>query len=335
MKYLIHIIILLSCTTTLIAQNPQEHFARDRTYDVLHYKLNITIDLKEKMCDGDVSIRFLPLRPDFEEMYLDAAEMDIKNIRLGMKRLEYEHSKDTLIVAMDKPYGLDDTLNLTISYSVQSPQKGLYFITPDSGCPNKQYQVWSQGAAEDNHYWFPCYDFPNDRATSEMIVKVDEKYTAISNGELIEVKNDKNKKTATYHWYEGKSHVSYLISLIVGEYIEIKDSTDSLPISNYVYKHQQADAMRSFGKTPKMIDFFSKKIGYPYPWEKFGQAVVSDFIFGGMENVSLVTLTDNTIHDSRAHLDYTSDGLVAHELAHQWFGDLIAFKDWSQAWLSE
>ncbi|MBI1805537.1 MAG: HEAT repeat domain-containing protein, partial [Ignavibacteria bacterium] len=201
--------------------------------------------------------------------------------------------------------------------------------------PNKQWQVWSQGEAEDNHYWFPCYDYPNDMATSEMIVTVNDNFTAISNGKLIEVKKDSKKHKATYHWFEGKPHVSYLISLVVGEYVEVKDSWGTFPISSYVYKHQQADAVRSFGKTRKMIEFFSSKIGYPYPWEKFAQTVVQDFIYGGEENVSAVTLSDATIHDARAHLEYSSEGLVAHELAHMWWGDLLTCRDWSHAWLNE
>jgi len=335
MKHLYLPVIFLFCSNILFAQIPVEHFARERTYDVLHYKLNIVIDEKAKKCEGDVSIRLIPLRPIFDEVELDAAEMQISKVNLGLKQLNFTHEGETLVVALDKPYGLTDTLNLTISYSVTSPKKGLYFVTPDSGYPNKQYQAWTQGEAEDNHYWFPCYDFPNDFATSEMIVTVNDRFTTISNGKLLDMKKNAKEHTATFHWFESKPHVSYLISLVVGEYVEVKDSWDNIPLSYYVYKHQQSDAMLSFIKTPKMIDFFSARTGYPYPWEKFAQTVVEDFIYGGQENVGAVTLTDNTIHDSRAHLDYSSDGLVAHELAHQWFGDMITCKDWSHAWLNE
>jgi aminopeptidase N len=335
MKHLYLPAIFLFCSIILFAQIPAERFARERTYDILHYKLNISVDLMEKTCVGDVSIKLVPLRPMFIEVLLDAADMSISSVRLDIQQLHYEQRGETLFVTLDKPYGLSDTLNLTVSYSVSSPRKGLYFVTPDSGYPQKQYQAWTQGEAEDNHYWFPCYDYPNDFATSEMIVTVGDRLTAISNGKLIELKKNPKNHIVTYHWLESKPHVSYLISLIVGEYVEIKDSLYTLPISYFVYKHQRDDAMRSFEKTPKMIEFFSSKTGYPYPWEKFSQTVVADFIFGGQENVSAVTLNDNTIHDARAHLDNSSDGLVAHELAHQWFGDLITCKDWSHAWLNE
>jgi aminopeptidase N len=314
---------------------PTEHFTRERTYDVLHYKLNLAVDLKEKSCTGSATITLVPLRTQLDTVMLDAAELSIGQVTVGRKVLDFRLAGETLFVGLDKPYGLHDTLNLTVAYSVSNPKKGLYFITPDSGYPLRQRQVWSQGEAEDNHFWFPCYDFPNDKATSEMIVTVDDRYTAISNGKLLEVKRDEKHHTATFHWMESKPHVSYLVSLVVGEYVSVKDSWGTLPIFNYVYRHQQDDAEQSFGKTAKMLDFFSNKIGYRYPWEKYGHAVVEDFMYSGEENVSISTLTDRTIRDARAHLDGSSDELVAHELAHQWWGDLVSFRDWSHAWLSE
>ncbi|MBI4546363.1 MAG: HEAT repeat domain-containing protein [Ignavibacteriae bacterium] len=326
-------ILLFLSYSLLYSQNV--HHTRERTYDVLHYKLNIEIDEKAKTCTGDVIIKFLPLRPEFEMLQLDAAKMSISTVKMRNKTLEFFHVGETLTVAMDKPYSFLDTLDVVVSYSVTSPKKGLYFIQPDSGYPDKQWQVWSQGESEDNHHWFPCYDSPNDMATSEMVVTVKDNFTAISNGKLLGVKRHPKKKLATYHWLESKPHVSYLISLVVGEYVEVKDSWGVIPLSYYVYKHQRSDAMRSFTKTPKMMEFFSTKIEIQYPWEKYAQTVVQDFIYGGMENVSATTLTDNTIHDARAHLDYNSDGLVAHELAHQWWGNLLSFRDWSHAWLSE
>lgn len=331
---LLHLLVL-PLSLAQVAPRPTEHFGHDRTYHVLHYKLNIAVDEKQKTCAGDVSIRLVPLRPQLDEIRLDAAEMKIAAVRLGRESLEFHPDGESLNIELKKPYGLRDTLTLDISYSISSPRKGLYFTAPDSGYPEKQWQVWSQGEPEDNHFWFPCYDYPNDWATSEMVVTVDDRFTAISNGRLIDVQRDRKRHTATFHWLESKPHVSYLISLVAGEYVEVKDSWGIVPISNYVYRNQQADAARSFGKTPKMIEFYATKIGYPYPWEKFAQTVVQDFIYGGEENVSAVTLAEGTIHDARAHLDYSSDGLVAHELAHMWWGDLVTCRDWSHAWLNE
>ncbi|MFI5251771.1 MAG: M1 family aminopeptidase [Bacteroidota bacterium] len=314
---------------------PSMHRTRERSYDVRHYKLDITLNEKAKTCSGSVTITLIPLRPAFQTLYIDAAEMNIRKVTLSGKSLEFHTEGETLAISLGREYGLSDTLKVNVAYDLSSPKKGLYFVKPDSGYPGKQWQVWSQGEAEDNHFWFPCYDYPNDFATSEVIGTVNEKFTLISNGKLIDVKNNSKSRTKTYHWYESKPHASYLISVIAGEYIDVPLKLGKLAIDNYVYKDQKDKAMFSFSKTPKMIEFYSKKIGYPYPWEKFAQSVVQDFIYGGEENVSAVTLTDATIHDARAHLDNSSDGLVAHELAHMWWGDLITCRDWSNAWLNE
>ncbi|MBA4312879.1 MAG: hypothetical protein C0417_09640 [Chlorobiaceae bacterium] len=328
------LVLLFICFASITYGQP-EHFTRDRSYDVLHYKLNITIDEKLKTCSGETSIRLVPLRPSTERLEIDAGEILISAVRLGASQLRFEQTGDSLIVFLNKFYECDDTLMLTISHSVSSPKKGLYFVSPDSGYPNKHEQVWSQGAPEDNHYWFPCYDSPNDRATSEMIVTVNEKFKAVSNGKLIEAKNNPSMHTTTYHWLEAKPHSSYLISLAVCDYAEVKDLYGNVPIINYVYPEQKQNAVRSFQNVPKMIKYFEQETGFIYPWEKFGHVVVDEFMFGGMENTSIVTVTDKTIHDSRAHIDFPSDGLVAHELAHQWYGDLITCKDWSHVWLNE
>lgn len=337
MKNLTFLFVLL-VSRSLLAQEGvslTEHFARERTCDVLHYKVNVDIDEKTKVCRGDVSISFVPLRSSFAFVDFDAAEMAIDRVQLNGQSVEFKHHGDTLTIDLGKEYGLRDTLSVNIHYVVTSPKQGLYFVRPDSGYAKKQWQIYSNGETTENHHWFPCYDFPNDMATSEMIVTVNENWTAISNGKLIDVKKDAKRHKATYHWYEGRPHVSYLISLVAGEYVEVKDSWGTVSLSYYVYKYQKDDAMRSFAKSPKIMDFFSTKIGYPYPWEKYAQSVVQDYFLGGQENVSATTLTDGTIHDARAHLDISSDGLVAHEMAHQWFGDLMTCRDWSHLWLNE
>jgi aminopeptidase N len=323
---------------TVLAQNvpaPSMHTTRERTYDVQHYKLDIKLDEKAKTCSGVVTITLVPLRPVFKSLQFDAAELNIRKVTLDGKSLQFQATAETLAITLDKNYSMEDTLKVAIAYNVTAPAKGLYFVQPDSGYRDKQWQVWSQGEMEDNHYWFPCYDFPNDFATSEVIGTVNEKFTLISNGKLIGVKNNPGLHTKTYHWLEAKPHVSYLISVVAGEYVNVPMKYGKLPIDNYVYPAQKEKAIYSFSKTPKMIEFYSKKIGYPYPWEKFGQTVVQDFMFGGEENVNAVTLNDNTIHDARAHLDNSSDALVAHELAHMWWGDLLTCRDWSHAWLNE
>jgi aminopeptidase N len=336
MKYLTILFLLASFAMAQTDEpKPTEHSTRNRTYHVSNYKLKLSVDVKDKTCAGTATIALSPLRSQLDTVALDAGDMEIKSVTVDGKKQEFHTIAETLFVALDKPCKYGEMTTVAVDYSIKNPKKGMYFTAADSGYPERQWEAWTQGEAEDNHFWFPCYDYPNDKSTSEIIATVDDKFIAISNGKLLGVTADKKNHTKTFDWKESKPHVSYLISLIVGDYVDVHDSYKGLSISNYVYKFQKDIAKYSFGKTPKMIGFFSDKIGYPYPWEKFAQTVVQDFIFGGEENVSAVTLNDYTIHDARAHLEYDSDGLVSHELAHMWWGDLLTCRSWSHAWLNE
>ena len=195
--------------------------------------------------------------------------------------------------------------------------------------------MWTQGQDEDAHYWFPCIDYPNAKATTEVKATVPAGYFVLSNGALVKTTSNASKKTKTYHWKMDIPHVTYLVSCVAGKFTGHTDDVDGTPVSYYVQPGREADGARSFGKTPKMLRFFGERLNHKYPYAKYAQIAVSDFIFGGMENTTATTQTDTTLHDERAHLDFSSDPLVAHELAHQWFGDLLTCKDWSHAWLNE
>ena len=311
---------------------------RERTYDVLHYTIDITLDEIQQSVAGSVRIQLVPL-DTLAAIEVDAVEMEILGVNFlnhpeGAVSLPHSQNGHRLIAAMPKAISSSDTVVLAISYRC-NPRSGLYFLRPDEGYPERLWQIWSQGEMEDNRYWLPCYDYPNDRATVEMRVTVNEKFMAISNGALLDVEHNREKGTKTYYWYSAKPFASYLISVVVGEYVLMEDWYKNIPLEYYVYPHQEGDAMRSFSKTPVMMKFFSEKLRYDYPWPKYAQTVVADFLYGGMENTSATTLTDKTIHSARARLDFSSDGLVAHELAHQWFGDLLTCRNWSHAWLNE
>lgn len=317
---------------------PPEHFSRERTYDVLHTKIEVVLDEKRKTVDGKVTTKFVPLRPNFDLFELDAADMKIKKVYLTNGRalnFHFDSLAQKLKIYLDSVYSFKDTLLVAVEYFVSNPRKGLYFIQPDSAYPNKPYQIWSQGQPEDNHYWFPCYDFPNDKATSEVIATVNKDFVVISNGKLISVKEDRKRGLKTYHWFMDKPHSSYLISIVAGEYVKLQDYYLDIPLEYYVYKSNAKYAKLSFEKTPDIMKFFSEKIGYKYPYNKYAQTIVEDFIYGGMENITATTLTSSTIHDERAHLDVSSDGLIAHELSHQWWGDLLTCRSWEHAWLNE
>ncbi|MEK9136512.1 MAG: M1 family metallopeptidase, partial [Bacteroidota bacterium] len=262
--------------------------------------------------------------------------MEVKSVRLSTgATLEFRNRSPQLAVLLNAPCSPGDTLTVSIEYSCK-PKSGLYFVQPDSTNPTRRQQIWTQGEDTDNHYWFPCYDYPNDKATSEVIGTVPDTYTLVSNGKLLKTNQDARNKTKTFHWFESKPHSSYLIMLAAGEYEVVRERYRNFPLEYYVYKDRVEDGVRSLGKTAAAMKFFEEKIGFPYPWEKYAQIWISNFMWGGMENVSAVTLNDDSyLLDRRAAIDFTSDDVVAHELAHQWWGDLVTSRDWNHLWLHE
>ncbi|RPH38207.1 hypothetical protein EHM92_00590 [bacterium] len=307
----------------------------NRSYDVLHYKIEVSIDDKKKSVDGTVTTTLVPFFPELRTIEFDAEKLDIRRVWMGTKTLKFSVLPKTLEIQLDKPYSYHDTLTVSVQYSC-TPKKGLYFTQPDSGYPDKPLQIWTQGEDMDNHFWFPCYDYPNDRATSEVLATVKSNYTLVSNGKLLSIREDQQNGTKTFHWSESKPHVSYLIMLAAGNYAVLKDKAGKLPLEYYVYPKYVEDAKVCFAETPGMIQFFGKKIGVDYPWEKYAQVLIADFIEGGMENTSVTTLMDDiTVYDARTRVDESPVSLIAHEMSHQWWGDLVTCKDWRHLWLNE
>ena len=316
----------------LPASKPQ--YAPDRRARVEHIALTLSFDFKRKVlrgrCDTTVSAVGGPLT----SLTLQAARMRITDVRSGGKRVAFESVGDELRISVPK-LAEGRSTTISVDYEVHQPEQGIYFIGPDKGYPDKPYQVWTQGQDADAHYWFPCLDHPNAKATSEVIATVPADFFMLSNGALVGESLDKTGKHKTYHWKMDVPHVTYLISVVAGAFVGRTSKADGIPVSFYVEPGREADGQRAFGKTPKMVRFFDERIGYKYPYAKYAQIAVRDFVFGGMENTTCTTQTDSTLHDARAALDFSSDDLVAHELAHQWFGDLLTCKDWSHAWLNE
>jgi len=340
MKLLRVVILLALPLSVCIAQSPfnvrDNGETRDRSYHVLHYRIEITPDMKAKSLSGTVAVTLVPFSPDLSTVQLDAEQMQIHGVTLGRNQpVKFDVLPKTLTIHLDRSYSYNDTLTLTVNYTC-TPKKGLYFVQPDSGYPDKPWQVWSQGEDMDNHFWFPCYDFPNDFSTSELIATVPARFTVLSNGRLLSVKDNAREGTKTFHWYEAKPHVSYLTMIAVGDYAILNDRSGKLPLEYYVYPSDTADGRACFRETPAMIKFFGEKIGFPYAWEKYAQVIVRDFIEGGMENASATTLMDViAVYDARSRVDELPTSLIAHELAHQWWGDVVTCTNWRHIWLNE
>ena len=330
MNIIIFILLLLSSI-----QSEQEYYRStpDRKVDIHHSVIDIRLDLLAEKVIGKVSHTFSPLGSSVSNLDLDAEDMVVRRVRLGDKDIPFFQSEEKLHMDLVKAFSWSDTLTVVINYTA-TPRTGLYFFKPDSSYPNRRLQAWTQGEETDNHHWVPLYDYPNDRATFECKITVDKNLKAISNGELIS-KTDNQDGTHTFHWKENYAMVSYLISFVVGDYVKVEDKYNKVPINYWVYPENKNEAYRSFGKTPDMLEYFNEITGVNYPFEKYDQAIVSEFMWGGMENITLTHNTDRTMHDSKAQPDHSSDGLVAHELAHQWYGNMITTRNWSNIWLNE
>jgi len=309
------------------------HYNPDRPGQVKHIYLNLTLNIPEKKFFGTCTITLQPVRKGIKKLTLDAVNLNIDSVLIDTVSQSFDYDGEQLTIHLLQAT-TEELIEIAIAYHVEQPQRGLYFISPEPHYPHKPTQVWTQGEDEDSRFWFPCFDYPGQLATSEVRVRVPNKYIAISNGELISTETVGEEKI--YHYSQKQVHPTYLMTLAVGDFAEIKDQWNNIPVTYYVEKAREADARRTMGKTPRMIEFLTHAFGYPYPYPKYAQVCVDDFIFGGMENTSTTLLTDRCLLDERAAIDnLRSESLVAHELAHQWFGDLVVIKHWSHAWIKE
>ncbi|ERN40040.1 aminopeptidase N [Rubidibacter lacunae KORDI 51-2] len=309
------------------------HYNPDRPGRVKHILLELAIDFDNRSFSGTCTTVLVPVRAGIDTLVLDAEDLQIDAVRIGSIAQPFHYDGKQLRVRLAQPTGTE-AIELSVDYCVEQPQRGLYFVGPTDRYPDKPTQAWTQGEDEDSRFWFPCFDYPGQLASSELRVRVAKPYTAISNGTLTDTTDLGNERI--FHWFQAQVHPTYLMTLAAGEFVETRDEWDGIPITYHVAPDRAEQAARTLGKTPRMVAFFSEKYGYRYAFPKYAQVCVDDFIFGGMENTSCTLLTDRCLLDERAEIDnMRSESLVAHELAHQWFGDLVVIKHWSHAWIKE
>lgn len=311
----------------------RSQYGPDRPLRVLHIDLHLRPDLDRRAIEGVCTTLVTAIDDGVEEIVLDAVDMEITGVRAGGERLQHDLRPGSLRVRFPKKLASGERFEFAVDYRVVEPVRGAYFTEPDRAEPSKPRQLWTQSQDSDARYWFPCVDYPDNKQTSSATVVVRKGLFALSNGALIERRDEGSSTTFVYR--QDVPHPTYLFTLVVGEFSEIAQSGASVPVYYYVPPGREADGERSFGLTPKMIQVFEKYIGVAYPFARYSQVAVADFIFGGMENTAATTQTDRTLHDARAHIDFSSEPLVSHELAHQWFGDLLTTRDWAHAWLNE
>jgi aminopeptidase N len=314
-------------------------FNRERTYDVQHYLMRLNFDRSKKIVYGDATIDLKPLTRDFSILELDAEGLNFEFIRSEKsgKNLEFTNTKGKLRIVLDRAYDAEETVSIRLKYSVTKPKKGIYFVDArkKNGKIERAAQVWTQGESEETHHWLPSFDFPDDKATTEQLITVENGETAIGNGELLTTIDHPNG-TKTFHYKMPVPHSLYLTSFVIGKYEKISDKYKDVTLGYYVYPGQQTLVPKAYGKTKDMFHVFEELTGVDYPYNKYDQTIVANFQFGGMENITATTMADSEI--SLAKIPFMQgavEDLVAHELAHSWFGNLVTCRNWAELWLNE
>ncbi|HKN23606.1 MAG TPA: M1 family aminopeptidase [Candidatus Acidoferrum sp.] len=325
-------LLLLCAALCLRADEP---YARTKDYDLQHSKVALRFDLEQQTVIGDVTHTLSPLREGVDKVSFDSVELQIQSVKVNKGEAKFSTTDKKLVVNLPKAGKIGEKYEIEIKYEGK-PTKGLYFILPDKDYPDRPKQVWTQGESEDTRYYLPTYDYPNDRLTTETILTVPAEWLTVSNGKLVST-TDAGGGMKTWTWREAQPSSTYLFTVVAGEFVEVKDTWRNTPVTYYAPKGRGDRLTANYSRTPAMIELFSKKLGVDYPWEKYAQSMVDDFVAGGMENSSATTNTTSSLRSPRLVPEYPTgeDGLISHELGHQWFGDLVTTKDWGNIWLNE
>jgi aminopeptidase N len=310
-------------------------YAPSRDYDLQNVRVSLHFDTDQRKVIGDVTHTLSTLRAGATHLDFDCAELTVSSARVNGKDATFDLRDDKLRVQLAQPAKSGEKFDVELKYEGK-PTSGLYFILPDKDDPGRAKEIWTQGEAEDTHHYIPIYDYPNDRTTSEMILTVPADWLTVSNGKLLSVQEAPDGQK-TWTWRQSLPVSTYLLSFVAGEYKEKKDSWRNIPVTYNVPRGMEDTIDSTFRDTKEMLDFFSERFGVAYPWEQYAQTAVDDFVASGMENVSATTLAvRDMVHAELApERSEAADSLISHELTHQWFGDLVTCKDWTNTWLNE
>ena len=361
MKKILMLVYITALPFSMYAQAPEEiadtawrkvlRESYPKTNEIVHTKLDVRFDYDKSYLYGK---EWLTLKPHFyatDSVLLDAKGMEIKEVSMikGTAKLplKYSYNGMQLNIKLDKMYKGDEKYTLYFDYTskpneleVKGSQaitdaKGLYFINPKGEDKNKPTQIWTQGETEANSVWMITIDKPNQKSTEEIAMTVPAKYVTLSNG-LLTSKKVNADGTRTDNWKMDLPHAPYLFFMGVGDFAITKDMYKGKEVSYYTEKNQEKYARKVFGNTPEMIKFFSERLGVEYPWQKYAQIVGRDYVSGAMENTTATLHQESAYQNNRQLADGNSwEETIAHELFHQWFGDLVTAESWSHLTVNE
>lgn len=317
-----------------------------------HTKLEVNFDWGKSQLNGVATLTCSPHFYSTDSLILDAKAMEILSVKLSGKELNYKYNDANFLrIKLDREYSRNEEYTVVIDYiakpeekleegsSAISSDKGLYFINPKGENENQMPHIWTQGETEASSVWFPTIDRPNQKTTQEIYITVEDKFKTLSNGKFISSKMNANG-TRTDYWKQDLPHVPYLFMMAVGEFSVIEDSYTKpdgtvIPVHYYVEPEWEEHAQAIFGETPAMIEFFSELLGVEYKWDKYHQIVVREYVSGAMENTGAVVFGDFVYKTKRELIDSDDHSIIAHELFHHWFGNLVTCESWSNLPLNE
>ncbi len=329
--------IIIVAAFSTFAQTTRPDFNRAQTFDAQNYTIRASFDRTNKKVIGDTTVSLKPLKADFRVVELDAVDLIFQSVKLDSSGadLQFKTVPGKVVVMLDKAYSPNDVIAIRFKYTA-TPKKGVYFRDAETGAKavGHSSQIWSQGEAEEARYWFPSFDFPSDKATTEEYITADKDETVIGNGEFLGKEENADGKV-TWHYKMPIPHSTYLVSFVIGKYSRVEDKYNDIPLGFYVYPGKEETAKKAFGDTKNMIKVYEDLTGVAFPYNKYDQTVVSQFQFGGMENITATTMNEEIFF---ADFDFGKSvvtDLVSHELAHSWFGDLVTCRNWAELWLNE
>ncbi|MDX2115849.1 MAG: M1 family aminopeptidase [Planctomycetota bacterium] len=320
------------------------NYAPDRPADIKHMKLELDIpDMNRPTLAAKQTLTLSPIARPLGVLSLNAEQLQIESVSIPDssplardRRVTYSHDGGTLAVRFDPPLPEGTDADVVVTYTLDDPPDGLTWTPESPEWPGRPAQIHTQGQPETNRFWFPAHDFPNERMSTEIVATVPEGFIVSANGREVEPPATGGGKTR-FHWLQEKPHVAYLVSMVVGKFdvVDVAAPGSSVPMPVYVPPGKAGLVEKTYGRTGDMLRVFEERFSEPYPWDRYAQLVVWNFGAGGMENTSATTMYDTAILEDKAFEDGDIEGLISHELAHQWFGDLITCNTWAHIWLNE
>ncbi len=306
-------------------------YTPDRSVDLLHLALDITPDFDRRTIKGVATLKFRPIAKPLEELRLNAVDLSVLESTSSETGLKWHVTDAEIVLHFTPAVPVGKEATVSVRYSAE-PKLGLYFRTKQMGYSTTG--LWTQGESIESRHWFPCVDHPVAKYTTEVTCHVPKGMVVLSNGHQVSLKTDAEGLDEV-RWLQDKPHANYLVTLVAGELAKVEEMHRGIPLQFWTVPGELPQAANSFRRTKNVMEFLERETGVPYPWDKYAQVTIEDYHWGGKENTSLTTLTDRTLFHTETENLFVSDSLVAHELAHQWFGDFVTCKDWSHTWLNE